>query len=67
MTILGISRHNAICITATDNLSMISTNSNDKVSTAIADIYEKYGFGVELSVSISNTKNDQIKIYDIVS
>lgn len=46
------------------DICMISTNSNDKVSTAIADIYEKYGFGVELSVSISNTKNDQIKIYD---
>lgn len=46
------------------NICMISTNSNEEISQNIADIYEQFGNDVEISVSISNTKENKIKIYD---
>ena len=46
------------------NISMISTNGNEEVSKNIANIYEKYGMDVDLSVGISNTKDSLVKVYD---
>lgn len=46
------------------NISMISTNGNDKVSTNIANIYEKYGMDLNLSVGISNSSDSYIREYD---
>lgn len=46
------------------NISMISTNGNTEVSNDIKDIYEKYGFDVDLNVGISNNETTMIKVYD---
>jgi chaperonin GroEL (HSP60 family) len=46
------------------NISMISTNGNEEVSSNIRSIYEEYGMDVNLSVGISNDANTDIRIYD---
>lgn len=45
-------------------ICMISTNGNDKISQQITNVYEKYGFDVNIDVIISNDENTKIKIYD---
>ena len=46
------------------NISMISTNHNEEVSTNIKNIYEEYGMNVDLSVGISNNTDSVIREYD---
>ena len=46
------------------NISMISTNGNEEVSTNIKNIYEKYGMDVDLSVGISNGVDSVLRSYD---
>lgn len=46
------------------DISMISTNGNEDLSSDIKEIYEKYGMDVDLSVSISNTSDTAVKLYD---
>lgn len=55
---------NGCLVTDIYNISMISTNGNEKVSNEIRDIYEKYGMNVNLSVGISNSSDSIIKEYD---
>lgn len=45
-------------------ICMISTNGNETISNQIKDIYEEYGFNVNIDVNISNDENTKIKIYD---
>ena len=45
-------------------ISMISTNGNDSISTKLANVYGKYGFDVNIDVTISNDTDTKIKIYD---
>ena len=46
------------------NIAMISTNGNERVSNDIKNIYEKFGFNVDLNVGISTDENTMIKEYD---
>ncbi|MBR6289319.1 MAG: hypothetical protein IKR19_08290 [Acholeplasmatales bacterium] len=46
------------------NIAMISTNGNKKVSEDIRQIYEDFGFDVELNVGISNNEQTMRKVYD---
>lgn len=46
------------------NISMISTNGNEEVSTNIKNIYEQYGMDVDLSVGISNGVDSVLRSYD---
>lgn len=46
------------------DISMISTNGNEEISTIIKEIYEEYGMDVDLSVDTSNTSDNFVKIYD---
>ncbi len=46
------------------NICMISTNGNETISQDIADIYEKFGMDVDISVSASTNKDTMIKTYD---
>lgn len=46
------------------DISMISTNGNDEISNNIREIYESYGMDVDLSVGISNSTENIIKVYD---
>lgn len=46
------------------DICMISTNGNEQVSNDIKELYEKFGFDVDISVSISNDANTKIKEYD---
>lgn len=45
-------------------ICMICTNSNEKVSNIIADIYKEYGLDVFIDVGVSTTDHDVIKSYD---
>lgn len=45
-------------------ISMISTNGNVEVSNNIKNLYDRYGFNVNIDVSISNDQNTKIKEYD---
>lgn len=46
------------------NIAMISTNGNEEISNDIKEIYEKFGFEVDLNVGISNNEATMIKVYD---
>lgn len=46
------------------DISMISTNGNEEVSRNIQKIYKDYGMNVDLSVGISNTTDNIVKVYD---
>jgi len=46
------------------DIAMISTNGNTEVAQNIRNIYEQYGFDVELNVGISNTEDSLLKVYD---
>lgn len=46
------------------DISMISTNGNVEVSNNIKSIYEEYGMDVDLTVGISNSSENIIKVYD---
>lgn len=46
------------------DISMISTNGDEEVSNNIKSIYEQYGMDVDLSVGISNTTDNIIRVYD---
>ena len=46
------------------DISMISTNGNEEIANNIKTIYEQYGMDVDLSVGISNTTDNLIKVYD---
>ena len=46
------------------DISMISTNGNAEISNNIREIYESYGMDVDLSVGISNSTENIIKVYD---
>lgn len=46
------------------NICMISTNGNVDISKRITEIYDKYGLGVNIDVSVSNTGDHFIKVYD---
>lgn len=46
------------------NISMISTNGNEEISNNIRSIYDQYGMDVDLSVGISNSPENIVKIYD---
>ena len=46
------------------DISMISTNGNEAISTIIKEIYEEYGMDVDLSVGISNVPENIVKSYD---
>lgn len=46
------------------DISMISTNGNVEVSNNIKSIYEEYGMNVDLTVGISNSSENIIKVYD---
>lgn len=49
------------------NICMISTNGNEKLSSEITSIYEKFGLDVFINVSTSNTPENIIKTYDGVT
>ena len=59
-------QNNAKEITIDDiyDICMISTNGNEKISNQIKELYEQYGFSVNIDVSISNDINTKIKEYD---
>ena len=46
------------------DISMISTNGNEEIASNIKSIYEDYGMNMDLSVGISNTTDNIIKVYD---
>jgi len=46
------------------DISMISTNGNEEVANNIKSIYDQYGMNMDLSVGISNTVDNVIKVYD---
>jgi len=46
------------------DIAMISTNGDEEVAENIQDIYERYGKDVDISLGISNTKDNQLKEYD---
>lgn len=46
------------------DISMISTNGNDDISTNIKSIYDRFGMNMDLSVGISNSADNIIKVYD---
>lgn len=46
------------------DISMVSTNGNEEISSIIKEIYEEYGMNVDLSVGISNTTDNLVKVYD---
>ena len=46
------------------DISMISTNGNEEIAQNIKTIYETYGMNMDLSVGISNTPDNVIKVYD---
>ena len=46
------------------DISMISTNGNIEISNYIKDIYSNYGMDVDLSVGISNSSDNIVKVYD---
>ena len=46
------------------DISMISTNGNEDVAENIKSIYEQFGMNMDLSVGVSNTTENVIKIYD---
>ena len=46
------------------DIAMISTNGNEEISDIIKQIYNDYGTDVDISLGISNTSDNQLKIYD---
>ena len=46
------------------DIAMISTNGNEDISDIIKQIYTNYGTDVDISLGISNTSDNQLKIYD---
>lgn len=48
-------------------IAMISTNGNEKISKEIASIYEKYGNGVYIDVTITTQDRNVVKVYDGLS
>lgn len=46
------------------DITMISTNGDREVAENIQDIYNRYGKDVDISLGISNTKDNQLKEYD---
>ena len=46
------------------HIAMISTNGDEEVAQNIQDIYKRYGKDVDISLGISNTKDNQLKEYD---
>lgn len=46
------------------NIALISTNGNIEVATNLKNIYQEYGMGVFIDVSISNTTDNILKSYD---
>lgn len=46
------------------DICMISTNGDETISSTIRDIYKEYGMDVFIDVSISNTENNLLKVYD---
>ena len=46
------------------DISMISTNGNEEIANNIKSIYQDYGMNMDLSVGISNTTDNVIKVYD---
>ena len=45
-------------------IALISTNGNRRVAQNLKDIYAEHGNNVFIDVTISNTEDDQLKIYD---
>ena len=64
--IQDIIKENARACDLTDiyDIAMISTNGDVEVATNIQDIYERYGKDVDITIGISNTKDNQLKEYD---
>lgn len=46
------------------NICMISTNGNTVISKQIESLYGKYGFNINIDVSISNDEDTKVKTYD---
>ena len=46
------------------DISMISTNGNEEIAEIIKKIYTDFGTDVDISLGISNTSDNQLKIYD---
>lgn len=46
------------------DISMISTNGNEQVATAMKKIYEEYGMDVYIDVKPNTGKDDAIKVFD---
>lgn len=46
------------------DIAMISTNGNEEISEIIKKIYTDFGTDVDISLGISNTSDNQLKIYD---
>ena len=46
------------------DISMISTNGNETIANTIKSIYNDYGMDMDLSVGISNTVDNVIRVYD---
>lgn len=46
------------------DISMISTNGNEEIANNIKSIYSEYGMDMDLSVGISNSSDNLIKVYD---
>lgn len=46
------------------NISFVSTNGNEYIANIIRNIYNDYGFDVNIDVSISNDTDTKIKEYD---
>ena len=46
------------------DLTMISTNGNKEIASALKSIYDQFGLDVYIDTTISNTTDNQIKIMD---
>jgi chaperonin GroEL len=45
-------------------IALISTNNNEEIASNLKTIYEEFGMNVFIDVAVSNTADNQIKIYD---
>lgn len=45
-------------------IALISTNGNEEVASNLRNIYKEYGMGVFIDVTISNTTENLLKVYD---